>query len=86
MALVRQKCQHFISQLMGGKFISSPVVQSCWLVDSPDFLLRPFEISLSFLCSSHAFGKVRPCLGQTRSCLGLESEELAVFGIEFAGP
>lgn len=86
MALVRQKCQHFISQLMGGKFISSLIVQSCWLVDSPDFLLRPLEISLSFFCSSHAFGKVRPCLGQTRSCLGLESEELAVFGVEFAGP
>ena len=56
------------------------------LAHSPDFLLRPFKISLRFLCSSHALCEIRPCLGQTCSCLGLESEELAVFGIELAGP
>jgi len=57
----------------------------CAAVHGADFLLRPLEISLRFLCGSHAFGKVRPCLGQTSSCLGLQSEELAVFGIEFSG-
>jgi hypothetical protein len=82
MALMKQKCQHFDFETMGGGFRCFAGSTS----HSRHFLLRPLEISLRFLCGSHAFGKVRPCLGQTSSCLGLEGEELAVFGIEFAGP
>jgi hypothetical protein len=51
-----------------------------------DFLLRPLQITLRLLRGSHAIGKIAPCFRQACSCLSLQSEKFAVFGIEFAGP
>jgi len=52
----------------------------------PDFLLRPFQIPLHVFGSFHALGEIRAGLRQTCSCLCLQSEEFAVFGVELAGP
>jgi len=54
--------------------------------NSRDFLLRPLQIALRLLRGSHAIGEVAPRFRQASSCLSLQGEEFAVFGIEFAGP
>ena len=54
--------------------------------NSRDFLLRPLQIALRLLRSSHAVGKVAPRLRQTSSRLSLQGEEFAVLSIEFARP
>lgn len=69
-----------------GSIVSEVVDQIEECNGLPDFLLRPFEVALRFFRGSHSFGKSGACLCEARSCLGLESEELTVFGVQFAGP
>lgn len=51
-----------------------------------DFLLCPLQISLNVLGGFHALSKVCSGFRQACSCLGLECEDLAIFGVEFSRP
>ena len=54
-------------------------------VDLRDTLLGPLEIPLNFFGGSHSVGKIGAGAFKTTLGKGLQFEEFAVLGVEFAG-